>query len=116
MDISFFLVVAFFVTHEIDAVRAREWRLLFFLRDLDDEQGFWWFTALHVPLMFLILLFLESLAFQVGLSAFAIIHAFLHGWLRNHPKYEFKGWLSNALIGGAAVSGLLYLLVFIIQR
>lgn len=53
----FFLVVAGFIAHELDAVHRHEWRLLFVLRGMPDEAARRAFVLLHVPL-FAVLLWL----------------------------------------------------------
>ena len=109
-DFSFFLMLSLFMTHEIDAVKQREWRMLPVLNRLDDEAGFWWFTALHVPMFLLFFWYFNAVGFRIGLSAFAVIHAGLHWILRKHPNYEFNNLLSDTLVRGAAIAGALYLI------
>ena len=107
----YFLTLALLTTHEIDAVKRHEWRLLPGLSRLNDEDGFNWFTALHVPLFFLIFYFSDTLGFRSGLAIFALAHGVVHWLLRTHPLYEFHNWLSKSLIFGAALSGAVYLML-----
>ena len=57
MDQYLFFVIAFsfLLTHEMDAIRLREWKIFPILTALPDEQGYTVFTALHVPLSALLL-------------------------------------------------------------
>ncbi|MFD2881450.1 DUF6713 family protein [Paenibacillus rhizoplanae] len=57
----------------MDAIRAKEWRMFIFLRELTDERAFKVFTILHLPLYAFFLLF--SLISQHLLS-FIIIDMF----------------------------------------
>jgi hypothetical protein len=121
-DLAFYLALALLITHELDAVRRHEWRILPVLRRLPDEAGFGWFTALHVPLFVAFFWWMGSapaearLTFQAALSAFAVVHAGLHWLLRKHPRYGFNNPLSRSLILGAAVAGALYLTLLFVMR
>lgn len=100
----------FLLTHELDAVRAREWRLFPVLGALPDEAAYQLFTALHVPLYLLIAIGLfggdaASNGLRLGLDLFFVVHAGLHWLLRRHPRYAFRSALSWALILGAAIGG-----------
>jgi hypothetical protein len=57
VDQYLFFVIAFsfLLTHEMDAIRLREWKIFPILTALPDEQGYTVFTALHVPLYALLL-------------------------------------------------------------
>ncbi len=110
-SVSFYVALALLATHEIDAVKRQEWRLLPILKKLDDEAGFWWFTALHIPIYALFFAWVDVGLFRVTLSTFCIIHAGLHWLLRKAPHYQFSGGLSNGLIYGAAVCGAIYIVL-----
>jgi Na+/H+ antiporter NhaD/arsenite permease-like protein len=116
-DLAFYAALALLITHELDAVRRHEWRILPVLRSLPDEAGFAWFTLLHVPLFVAFLWLIGSASpearhvFEIALSAFAVAHAGLHWLLRKHPRYEFNNRLSWSLILGAAVAGGFYILL-----
>ena len=43
-------MLAVLFIHELDAMTQSEWRLLYALSSLSDEQGRWWFVAINVPL------------------------------------------------------------------
>ncbi|KAB1197501.1 MULTISPECIES: DUF6713 family protein [Haloferax] len=107
----FFSVVSFLFVHELDAIRQREWRFFFAPFSVRDETAFELFTALHAPLFVVVLLFLESAAFQLAFDSFAIVHGLLHLGLRNHPLIQFESWFSRFWIFGASVLGALHLAV-----
>ena len=110
---AFWVVLGFsiLVCHEMDAVRAAEWRILPGLSRLGDEAGYRAFTLLHVPIYAVLLWYLMtgddmvSGAVPVGLSVFYVVHAALHVLLRNLPENHFSGVLSWGLILGAAIAG-----------
>ncbi len=113
--ILFYLGLSTLFTHELDAVSQSEWRLLYILRDLPEEISKNTFVALHVPLFAIIfwLVFNENINTKkwsrIILAAFFVIHAGLHKNLENHPLYTFNSPLSQGLIFGAGLFGLLYL-------
>ena len=72
-----YLDLLLLMTHELDAVRASEWKLLYVLRQLADAKTFAWFVALHVPLFFSIL------------------------WFSHCPSRRLRGGLSDRACGAA---------------
>lgn len=110
VDMVFYLNVALFLTHEIDAVDKHEWRLLPVISRLPDRTGFTWFVILHVPLFVPIIWLAHNSTFQACFSAILIFHALAHWSLRNHPKFEFDG-LSNLFVYPPAILALIGLLL-----
>ena len=115
MDHSFFLLGScFLLVHEMDAIRAREWKIFPVLNALGDEAGYRVFAGLHVPVYALLLLGLVGGANRglvIGLDVFFIVHVFLHLIFYAHPENQFRSAFSYALILGAGVSGALDLLL-----
>lgn len=114
-QLFFFLGLSLILTHELDAVRQREWRIFPGLALLDDDAGFAAFTALHVPLFMALLWALFAGGLNRGLaealSGFFVVHVGLHLLALRHPENRFTGPLSWSLIGGAGVCGALHLLL-----
>jgi hypothetical protein len=113
----FYLGLAFILTHEMDAIRMREWELFPGFGLLSEENAYRLFTLLHVPLYLWLfwLLFLSpgqplNLAVVVVLDWFFIVHFLLHILFIPHPHYRFKNWFSWLLIGGCGLCGALDLL------
>jgi hypothetical protein len=108
----FFVALAFMLTHEMDAIKQREWRIFPLTSWLDDDRGYLVFTAVHVPLYLLLFWALFTPAglnhpFMRGLDFFFVVHLGLHLLFLRHPKNEFKSALSWILIAGAALAGVL---------
>lgn len=90
------------LTHEMDAVRLKEWRMFPVLSGMREEAAYLVFTALHVPLYALLFWGLfggsgMNLGLIVALDVFFIIHAFLHLFLRKRPNHLFASGFSWAL-------------------
>jgi hypothetical protein len=114
--IFFVLGFCFLLTHEMDAIRAGEWKVLPILSKMEDYEGYVVFTALHVPIYALLFLGLFgeegfNRGLVVGLDVFFIVHAFLHLLLHNHPENRLRSVFSYTLILGAGVSGAIDLLL-----
>ncbi len=113
LDLLYYLTIGFFFTHELDAVKRAEWRILPGLRSLPDGLGEQLFIWLHVPLFAALLLAgaeEQEHAVRIGLASFAIIHVGLHWLFRNHPANSFNTLSSWALILGTGISGVAYLI------
>lgn len=106
--------LAALLTHELDAVKRHEWRVLPLTAWLPERAGEQLFLWLHVPLV-LALLHLgagdEATAFRRGVAWFAVVHVGLHWLYRRHPKSEFRGASAWGLIVLAGACGVGYLLV-----
>jgi hypothetical protein len=115
LDLVFALTFGLLTTHELDAVRCFEWRVLPLTRFLSDDIGMIVFILAHVPLFGWLANLCWSGNLDVCLKArrifagFCCVHVGLHWLFRNDPNYAFTGWLSNGLIGGAGLAGLLFL-------
>jgi hypothetical protein len=109
------LMLAVLFTHELDAMSQSEWRLLYVLRSLNDDQGRWWFVVIHTPLFWALIALthhcseLVQRVSRMGLAVFCIIHALLHWRLASDPLSTFSSPLSWSLILGAAALGAAYL-------
>jgi hypothetical protein len=106
----FFLVgFAFLLTHEMDAIKCKEWRIFPVTNRMADEAGYAVFTAVHVPLYALLLWGLVGAAANrgviVALDAFFVVHLVLHVLLRNLPDNRFTSVFSWTPILGAGLCG-----------
>ena len=109
---SYFLMVAFFISHELDAVKRHEWRVLpltSFLPEKAGEQVFIWAHAPVLALLFALGGFDPRSLTALCFSAFSVVHVFLHIGFRNHPEYDFNNLSSWALIIGTGICGTAHL-------
>lgn len=112
----FLLGLAFILTHEMDAIRSREWAIFPLLSRLDEKVSYFVFTALHIPLYLLLFWGLYSAnklnrSLLIGLDVFFIVHVFLHLLLLRHPKNQFTSVFSWTVILGSGIAGLLDLIL-----
>ena len=117
IDHVFFLLgFCFLLTHEMDAIRCKEWRVFPVTSRMNDESGYRVFTAVHIPLYALLIWGLfgggdMTLWLVDGLDVFFVVHVFLHLIFINHPEYRFRSAFSWALILGAGIFGVLDLVL-----
>ena len=114
--LSFWAMVGFFTTHELDAIRKHEWRVLPLTSFLPDKAGEAVFLWMHVPLFAVVAWIATSGVASLGailLSGFAAVHVALHWLFRRHPAYEFNTLESWSLIVGAGVAGALHILLVV---
>lgn len=119
IDILYWSMVAAFASHELDAMRRHEWRILPLTNFLPDEIGARVFLWAHLPLFFLIFWFSKdggNSVFAAGLSSFAIVHVGLHWLFRSHPKNEFNTFGSWVLIALVGILGALHLIAYVLVR
>ena len=109
----FYVGLSFILTHEMDAIRVKEWKMFPFLTNLKEETAYLLFTSLHVPLYILLFWGLVgdgNRAMIMGLNIFFVIHLFLHILFIKHKDNQFKSIFSWVLIFGAGISGAIDLL------
>ncbi len=117
----FNLMLAFFATHELDAVDKHEWRLLYGFRRMNERHARIAFILLHIPLFagIFALAYSNSPGFtsysRISIDVFAIVHLFLHWRLHRHPENRFSWPISYIPIIGAALFGAVHLLTLIAQ-
>ena len=114
MDLVFFALLGVFFTHELDAVKRHEWRVLPLTSFLPDRLGEQVFIWAHVPVFALILWGGDgqpSGPVRIAVAAFAIVHVVLHWIYRSHPKNEFNTWGSWTLILLAGALGAVFLVL-----
>jgi hypothetical protein len=114
LELVFFCVIALFVAHELDAVRLREWQLLFVLRHQPDRLAYLSFVLLHLPIMVIFLWLTGHPSvqvrhwFQFGLDLFVVVHLGLHWHLRDRVQAGFQDRFSRNLILGLGLTGAIH--------
>ena len=115
-SVIFYLGMATLFTHEVDAMPNHEWRIFPLTSMLSDDMGMIIFILAHIPLFALVVALVASTNFKVrrrsriGISLFLIFHGLLHSLARNEVGYEFSSVLSNSIIFGGAVLGLVFII------
>lgn len=112
MRILFALNLALLFTHEMDAIRQKEWRMFAVLKDLPEQQAYTVFLALHIPLYAAVLYLLLSPAMPLGMlvvDVFLLAHTAIHFGFRNHRANGFGNTLSLLLIYGMGAASLTHL-------
>jgi len=111
---ALYLGIAFLFSHELDAVKNHEWRIIPGLNLLSEEVGETLFLLFHIPLYTLVIASVASLNMErrdragLVICSFFVAHAVAHYLFSEMPAYEFSSLVSDILILGAAISGVAY--------
>jgi hypothetical protein len=108
----FYLGLCLLFVHEMDAIRLQEWKMFLFLSQMQEENAYLIFTAIHIPLYVLLFWGLSinqtngiNRRLIIALDIFFIVHLFLHILFLNHINNQFKSLFSWGLITGIGISG-----------
>jgi phosphotransferase system glucose/maltose/N-acetylglucosamine-specific IIC component len=115
--LAFYLGLGTLFTHELDSMLNHEWRVIPIIRLLPDEIGLIVFVSAHIPLFALLIALASSNNLKtrrmtrIGVGVFLVLHGLLHILFKGHPDYEFSSMLSNVLIFGGSILGIIYLIL-----
>ena len=119
VHVLFVLKLSLLLLHEMDAVRAREWKMFIFLKSMREETAYIIFSVVHLPLYFWAL-FTISQTFSSGYTfvylitdVFLIAHTVIHFFFRRHAANGFSSAYSNALIYIMGVLAVIHLILII---
>ena len=115
--VIFSINFALFCLHEMDAIRAKEWKMFVILKDMDDDRAFKTFTILHLPLYAILLYSFVShhiISFII-IDVFLIIHSILHFFFEKHPNNNFTNMYSRMIIYPMGILGVLHLLGLVLS-
>jgi len=92
--------VSLFILHEMDAVKTREWKMMFGINRLNDNAGHIVFTALHFLLFMIIFYLMDCYLYNmlIAVSILLIIHQFMHIIFRNHIQNRMNNLFSRIII------------------
>lgn len=111
----FYVGFSFFLVHQMDAIRCKEWRIIPIISLLEDDLGYIIYLFTHVPFLFFVLSQLthgnDIEAFIKNFDVFMIIHIFLHLVFTQHQSNRFNNWISWSLIISPGILGLTDLMV-----
>lgn len=103
--------------HEMDAIRAKEWKMFIFLKDMKEQTGYIVFSLIHLPLYFWVI-YTVSQVWSGGYAivylltdVFLIAHAVIHYFFRKHAANDFSTIYSNILIYSMAALSVIHLIL-----
>ncbi|MBQ4834855.1 DUF6713 family protein [Pseudoalteromonas luteoviolacea] len=114
-DGAFYLGVGFLFTHELDAMRNNEWLVLPIVSWLPPDIAELTFVLTHIPLFAILVALIASpndnvrFKTKFWLSMFLVVHGILHVAFMGHDNYEFNSWVSDLLIFGGSLCGIVYI-------
>ena len=115
-NLVFALALALLLTHEMDAVRHQEWKMLAGLKNLPETVAYRVFTALHIPLYASVLALLltghERLVFYL-VDGFLVLHLLLHLGLSKHPANRLNNSFSQTIVYGATALAVAHLVLIL---
>ena len=106
ITVIFALELALLLTHEMDAVRRKEWKMFTVLKNMADEKAYQIFLLLHIPLYLVLLLFLSSPFLYMGyymIDIFLMAHMLVHFKFRKHPANKLNRAISKGIINSAGL-------------
>lgn len=110
-NLVFIFAISMLLIHEMDAIRCKEWTMLIFFKNMNEERAYQVFTLLHIPMYALLLYFWlnDYLIFYYVVDIILIGHAFLHYGFKNHKNNRMNNVLSKFAINSAAVLSAIHL-------
>lgn len=112
---SFVFLFALFLLHEMDAIRAKEWKMFIILKDIKEEAAYLVFSAVHLPLYLLLLYLLlkaeGDFTFYLIADILFIVHTLVHICFRKHPDNGFGSVYSKTILYGMGIIALLHMAV-----
>jgi len=118
----FIFMISLLLLHEMDAIRTKEWKMFFILKDMPDEKAYKIFTLFHFPLYFSIFMVLvlggnsATNTLYLILDIFLIGHSIIHFCFRKNPNNRFSSLFSKAIIYSLAILAILHLLLILFNH
>ena len=116
-ELVFYLGFGTLFAHELDSMLNHEWRVIPIIQSLSDEAGMIIFVVAHIPTFAVLVALISSnnrrtrRLTRIAIGIFLVFHGLLHILFRDHPAYEFSTLLSNLLIFGGSILGIIYLVL-----
>ena len=118
-DLIFYTGFALFLTHQLDAIRCHEWRLLPGLSHLDDDTASRLLILSHIPVLVLLFWLIShpeetvQFWFQSSMDVLFVGHLGKHLFWKSHEKNEFTGIVSKTIIRMIALAGLAHFILLL---
>ncbi len=115
-QILFLIILSFLLVHEMDAIRAKEWKMFIVLKDMADEAACKVFMIIHFPLYLAALYALLSggtagYVLKIIIDVFLLGHALIHFAFRKHSGNGFHTLFSKIIIYSMAALALLHFIL-----
>ncbi|HNX23736.1 MAG TPA: hypothetical protein PKG60_06780 [Spirochaetota bacterium] len=114
LKILLWINISFFILHEMDAIKTREWKMMIFINRLNDKTGHLVFTSSHF-FLFIIIFYLMDQYFMVlffAVSILLIIHQFMHIIFRRHAENRMNNAFSQIIIFMMFANSCLSLIIY----
>ena len=118
----FIFMISLLLLHEMDAIRTKEWKMFFILKDIPDEKAYKIFTLFHFPLYFCIFMVMvhgENLATNILyliLDIFLIGHSIIHFCFRKKSNNRLSSLFSKSIIYSLGILAILHLLLMLFNH
>ena len=112
----FALTLSLLLVHELDAIRAKEWRMFVVLQDLPETRAYQIFALAHLPLLWVVLWVLSRgsttavTVLHYVVDILLVGHTVLHFGFRNHPNNGFTSVFSQVIIYALGLAAMAHLL------
>ncbi len=109
-------VLCFFM-HEFDAFHRGEWKMFKPLRALSEKNQYTLFLYVHIPFCLFFFYYLwtvwnfSNLCLWIAVNGFGVLHLVIHLLARKWESNVFSSFHSFLFISGAALTGLINLLL-----
>ena len=119
ISVLFVLNLSLLLLHEMDAIRAKEWKMLVFLKSMREETAYTVFSVVHLPLYFVIIFTIShtvvsGYTFMYLLTDVLLItHTLIHFFFRRHTANGFKSAYSKILIYSMGVLAIIHFIMIL---
>ena len=98
----------------MDAIRTREWKMMFLLNRLSDNTGNTVFTALHFFLFMIIFYIMDQyfIFLFITVSVLLIIHQIMHIIFSKHTENRMNNIFSRVIISTMFINSCVSLAVY----
>lgn len=116
------IIVSLFFLHEMDAIRAKEWKMFIFFKNMREETAYKIFAGVHFPLYLIMLFFIiqdndnTRVWFFIVLDILLILHTFVHFLFRNNKNNGFLSLFSKVIIYLTGIAAILNFILLILNN
>lgn len=100
--IVFAIIITFLLLHEMDAIKAKEWKMFVLFGDLKEDLAYIIFSVVHLPLYFILVLwmihFKENNTLFIVVDILMAAHTIVHFLFRKNKNNGFSSLYSKVII------------------